>query len=78
MYNKGLIKAIIVIVVALIILGYFGFDIKDIINGPVVQKNLHTAWDFILMVWNNYLSGPVTYAFQAVWKLIQAGLSGSK
>ncbi|MFH1454946.1 MAG: hypothetical protein ABIF22_01355 [bacterium] len=73
--NKGLIKTIIIIVIALVILGYFGFNIKDIINSSTVQANLHTAWDFILMVWNNYLAGPVLYVTGILWKLIQAGLA---
>jgi hypothetical protein len=80
MYRKGLIKTIIVIVIALIILGYFGFNIGDIINGPTVQANLHTFWDFVLSVWNNYLYGPVIYIWDnfvvgVLWKLIQAGLN---
>lgn len=79
MDQKGLIKTIIVIVIALIILGYFGFNITDIINGPTVQANLHAAWDFILMVWNNYLSVPFYFVWDkfvvgVLWKLIQAGL----
>ncbi|MBA4320420.1 MAG: hypothetical protein C0412_18640 [Flavobacterium sp.] len=75
MYNKGLIKTIIIIVIALIILGYFGFNIKDIINSSAVQANLHAAWDFILMVWNNYLAAPVIYVAKIFWKILQAGLS---
>jgi len=78
MTKKGLIKTIIIIVIALIILGYFGFNVKDIINSPTVQANLNSAWDFATMIWNNYLSGPVSYVFQAVWKLMQAGISGAK
>jgi len=74
MHKKGLIKTTIVIIIALIILGYFGFNITDIINGPTVQANLHAAWDFISMVWNNYLSVPVVYVAGVVWKIIQTAL----
>ena len=80
MSKRGLIKTIIVIVIALIILGYFGFNIGDIINGPTVQANLHGAWDFISKIWNDYLSVPFVFVWDKIvvgilWKLVQSGLS---
>ncbi len=75
MYKKGLIGTIIVIIIALIILGYFGFNIKDIFNSPTVQANLNAAWNFCVMIWNNYLSGPVTYVWNILWNLFKAGMN---
>lgn len=75
MYKKGLIKTIIVIVIALIVLGYFGFNVADIINGPTVQANLHAAWDFVSNIWTNYLAAPVTYIAGILWNLVKNGLS---
>jgi len=80
MTKQGLIKTIIVIVIALIILGYFGFNIGDIIGGPTVQSNLHSAWNFISNIWNNYLSVPFTFVWDKIvvgilWKTFQGGLS---
>lgn len=77
--DKGLIKTVLVIVIALIVLGYFGFNVGDIINSPTVQANLHTAWSFVLMVWNNYLAAPVIYIWSTffvgvLWKLLLASL----
>ena len=79
MYKKGLIKAVIVIVIALIILGYLGFNVTDILNGPTVQANLHAAWNFVLNIWTNYLAGPFMkiwdkFVVGVLWKIIQAGL----
>jgi len=56
-------------------LGYFGFNITDIINGPTVQANLHATWDFVLMIWNNYLATPVIYIAGILWKILQTGLT---
>ena len=72
MNNKGLIKAIIVIIIALVVLGYFGFNVKDIINGPVVQENLHSAWSFVLNIWTNYLKEPFVKVFGMIWQFIQS------
>lgn len=72
--KKGLIKTIIVIVIALVILGYFGFNVRDIINSPTVQANLSAAWELVSNVWNNYLAAPVMYVWDILWRLIQAGM----
>jgi Flp pilus assembly pilin Flp len=79
MYKKGLIGVIIVIIIALIILGYFGFNIKDILNSSTVQANLNTAWSFVMKIWNNYLAAPCLYIWDKffvgiLWKLFQNGL----
>lgn len=77
--NKGFIKTVIVIVIALIVLGYFGFNIDSILKGQTVQANLNTAWSFVLKIWNNYLAAPVIFVWDkfvvgVLWKLIQSGL----
>ncbi len=79
MYKKGLIKMIIVIVIALIVLGYFGFNVKDIIESQSVQNNLHYFWDFVVKIWNLYLAAPVIFVWDkfvvgVLWKYILLGL----
>jgi hypothetical protein len=78
--NKGLIKMVVVIVIALIVLGYFGFNIKDIIESDSVQTNLQYVWGFVKTFWNNYLAAPVIFMWDkfvvgVLWRLIQEGLS---
>lgn len=65
--NKGLIKAIILIVIALIILGYFGLNLRNIINSPTVQDNFAYAEGLIVNIWNNYLSRPAAYLWNNVF-----------
>jgi hypothetical protein len=79
MYKKGLVKMIIVIVIALIILGYFGFNIKEIVESQSVQNNLHYIWDFIVKIWYLYLAAPVVFVWNkfvvgVLWKYILLGL----
>jgi hypothetical protein len=56
--NKGFIKMIIVIIIAIAILAYYGINLKDI-------------WNFILSIWNNFLLGPAEYLWnlwvQYIW-----------
>lgn len=70
---------ILVIVIGLIVLGYFGFNVKDIIESGTVQTNLHYVWDFVVKVWNLYLAAPFIFIWDkfvvgVLWKFIQAGL----
>lgn len=79
MNNKGLIKTVIVIVIALIVLGYFGFNVGDIIKSPTVQANLTSTWEFISKIWTNYLAGPAVYVWDhfivgIVWEFVKSVL----
>jgi len=76
MKNKGFVKTIILVVIALIILGYFGYDIKDIINSEKVKGNLNYVWGFVKTFWNNYLEAPVMLVWDkfiigVLWKFIE-------
>ncbi|MSR78579.1 MAG: hypothetical protein EXS59_00320 [Candidatus Taylorbacteria bacterium] len=71
-YNQksGFIKLIIVIVIALIVLGYFGFSISDILKSPSVSNNLNYAWGLAMTVWQKFLMVPFKY----VWNNIVVGM----
>ena len=66
--ERGLIKMIILIVIALIILGYFGYNLRSIISSPTVHDNLAYVWDLIVQFWNNCLKGPAQYIFDLILK----------
>ncbi len=78
-YNKGFIKAIIIVLIAIVILGYvFHISIIDIINDPKVQESMGWLWNFLITVWN-YVQAPVMWVWNnfvigIVWNSIQAGL----
>ncbi len=64
--NRGLIKTILVIVVALIVLGYFGFNLRDTMSSPTVQDNLSYAGQVATNLWNNYLKSIAEYIWNNV------------
>lgn len=54
--QKGFIRAIIVIVVALVILKYaFGVNLSDIINNQVVQDAWNILKQILLLLWQAIL-----------------------
>lgn len=78
--QKGLIRTIIIIIIAIVILSYFGFDLKNIFTSEQVQKNLSYVWNFIVNIWTNYLSVPFSYLWgiwvEYIWRPLLDILSG--
>ncbi len=70
MGQGGFVKLIIIIVIALIVLGYFGFNVADIIKSPTVDSNLSWGKSLVLTVWNNFLKAPVIW----IWDNVVIGL----
>ena len=68
--DRGLIKMIAIIVIALIVLGYFGFNIREIINSPTVHDNLTYTQSLMLYVWDNFLKTPVMFFWNLFINLI--------
>jgi hypothetical protein len=56
--QQGIIKTIIVIIIAIAILSYYNINLNDI-------------WNFILGIWNNFLLTPASYLWnlwvQYIW-----------
>lgn len=62
--EQGFIKTIVIIVVALIILGYLGIDIKQVIDSPTTQHNFSYVTQVILYVWNHFLKDITFYVWE--------------
>ena len=73
-YKKGLIKEILIIVIALIVLGYFGFNINNIISSGTVQTNLNWFWQIVMTIWS-WISAPIIYLWHLAVSLFQAGVN---
>lgn len=58
--NKGgFIKLLVTLIIALIILSYFGFDLKKIVEAPLTQQNLNYFYDILKNIWNYIYDGAV-------------------
>lgn len=67
----GLLRTIIFIIIALLVLSYFGLNIRAIVNSPAGQENFTYAQEIMINVWTNYLKGPATYLWNDIFlKLI--------
>ena len=58
--DGGLIKTIIIIVIALLIISYLGINLRSIVNSPTTQSNFSYVWNGIVYIWQTYLQAPAT------------------
>jgi len=65
--KRGLIQWIVIILIAVIVLSYFGFDLRAIIESDRTQNNLGYLWGLGVTVWNNYLSQPILYFWHNIF-----------
>ena len=49
---------IIIIIIAIAILSWYGVDIKEFFTSEQAQKNFGYVWDFLGDTWSNYLADP--------------------
>ncbi|MCL5782142.1 MAG: hypothetical protein M1459_02170 [Patescibacteria group bacterium] len=63
----GILKTVLIIVAILIILGYFGFNLRTIVASPTVHDNLVYVWELIKTGWNDYLKAPFNYLWNNFW-----------
>lgn len=69
MINKqsGFIKLVLIIIIAIIILSYFGFNLRAIVESPETQGNLGYVWGLLVGTWDNYLAKPVLYLWNDIF-----------
>lgn len=53
--NRGFVKMVIIIILAIVILSYFGFNLRDIFTSELVQDNLSYVWGFVVKVWDLFI-----------------------
>lgn len=57
----GIIRTVLFIVVVLLVISYFGLNLRSIVNSPAGQSNFSYVGEVLSNLWNNYLKVPVTY-----------------
>jgi hypothetical protein len=70
--NKGIIQILVILVLFVIILSFFGISLSAVFENELVKKNFEFiwkwakhAWNWSLFVWDNYLSYPA----KITWKV---------
>jgi hypothetical protein len=61
--QRGIIKTIVIVLIGIILLSYFGIDLQKATQTDLFRKNLSFTWDTVVMVWTDYIYGPVVGLF---------------
>jgi len=61
---------IILIVVVLLVLSYFGYNLRSIVSAPNTQDNFSYVGGGIVDLWNGYLKVPFNFAWNTFVDLI--------
>ncbi len=65
--NRGLVKTIIMIIIALLILSYFGFNLRTLVSAPTTQDNFGYVASTTVTFWDKYLKNPAHYVWNDVF-----------
>jgi hypothetical protein len=65
--NRGLIGWIVIIVLALLILSFYGFSLRNLVNNPVTQDNFGYVATTTVSFWDKYLKKPADYLWNGVF-----------
>ncbi len=85
--NKfGFIGIIVLVIIAILLLSYFGFDLKKIFTSEAVNNNFSYVWGIVKTVWADYLARPWNFIWneafkpllEIMWKAFLAGVEGVK
>jgi hypothetical protein len=64
--NGGLIRTIILVVIFLLVISYFGLNLREVINDPLTQNNFSYVWGEVVHIWTTYLSKPIGWLWREV------------
>ena len=80
--NHGLIQLLILLLIALIVLGYYGISVRSAVENPTTQDNVSYIWTGTVTVWDDYLKLPAGYLWNIfvndIWDPAIIGLEGIK
>ncbi|MBI4692222.1 MAG: hypothetical protein HY773_02145 [Candidatus Terrybacteria bacterium] len=65
--QSGFIKFIILIIILLIVLSYFGINIRSLFESDLFKNNFNYVWGGVKYVWETYLLGPVKYLWNNIF-----------
>jgi len=65
MRKRGFVGVIVLIIIGVIILGYFKIDLRDVFTRPEITQNLSFAREFVVGAFNTYIRAPFEKAGSA-------------
>lgn len=68
--QKGIVRTIIIIIIALLVISYLGINLRQLATSPTTESNFSYVWNGTVYIWDNYLETPVTNIYDFFIKYI--------
>jgi hypothetical protein len=64
--QRGLVRTIVLVVIFLLVISYFGLNLRDVINDPTTHSNFSFVWEHVTRIWNSYLKEPIVWVWNEI------------
>lgn len=61
----------LLVIIVILILSYFGMDIRGFLNSPKVKENFFYVWNILIDIWNDYIVGALKKVVEIVISIIK-------
>lgn len=61
--QRGIVKTILIVLIGIIILSYFGINLQQVTQSDLLKKNLAFTWGIVTTTWTNYVYEPIIGIF---------------
>lgn len=68
--KEGFIQIIIILALLVIILSLLGVSLGALFENPILRDNFGFIWEWVIQLWNSYLSVPFWYIYEIFVELI--------
>lgn len=68
--ERGLIKLLVLIIIAVLVLSYFGFDLRGFLNSDTVKGNFGFLLEGAKTIWREYLTVPSNFIWGIFYNYI--------
>lgn len=65
-----MIKLFLLFIVGIVVLSYFGINVREILDSPLVRDNFLAVYDFASNIWVNYGEPIISKIFDFIISLI--------
>ncbi len=64
--NRGLVKAIVLVIAGLLLMAYLGFNLRSIVESKTFTDNLEFIKNLAITIWENYLRDVSIYVYEKI------------
>lgn len=66
----GFIQLIVIVIILILIVSYFGFNLRGLFDDPQTRDNFSVVWEWVAHVWEGYLKTPTQWIWEHILSFI--------